>query len=80
MIADPYRVLGLSRKATALEIKKAYFTLVREHSPERDPEGFKRIVRPTRHCVRRKPAPTRIASLCSHRHLTSRHATYPCRI
>jgi curved DNA-binding protein CbpA len=43
LIADPYKMLGLSRKATALEIKKAYFTLVREHSPERDPEGFKRI-------------------------------------
>lgn len=40
---DPYTVLGLTRQAAALEIKKAYFTLVRQHSPERDPEGFQRI-------------------------------------
>jgi curved DNA-binding protein CbpA len=40
---DPYKVLGLKRDATEAEIKRAYFTLVREHPPERDPEGFKRI-------------------------------------
>jgi curved DNA-binding protein CbpA len=40
---DPYVVLGLSRQAAATQIKKAYFALVREHTPERDPEGFKRI-------------------------------------
>ena len=42
-MADPYTVLGLARQATATEIKRAYFTLVREHTPEHDPEGFKRI-------------------------------------
>lgn len=43
MTIDPYAALGLSRQATATQIKKAYFTLVRDHTPERDPEGFKRI-------------------------------------
>ncbi len=40
---NPYQVLGLERTASEAEVKQAYFTLVREHSPERDPEGFKRI-------------------------------------
>ena len=41
--ADPYPVLGLTRQATMLEIKKAYFRLVRHHPPETDPEGFRRL-------------------------------------
>ncbi len=40
---DPYTILGLTRQATLLEIKKAYFKLVRRHPPESDPEGFRRI-------------------------------------
>jgi len=40
---NPYEVLGVDRSATTAEIKKAYFTLIREHTPERDPEQFKRI-------------------------------------
>ena len=40
---SPYKVLGVNRNATETEIKQAYFALVREHPPERDPEGFKRI-------------------------------------
>ena len=40
---DPYDVLGLERSADAEAIRKAYFALVREHPPERDPEAFKRI-------------------------------------
>src|SRR5437762_2662858 len=40
---NPYKVLGLERDASEAEIKRAYFTLVREHPPERDPDGFKRI-------------------------------------
>jgi curved DNA-binding protein CbpA len=40
---NPYKVLGVESNATEAEIKQAYFALVREHSPERDPEGFKRI-------------------------------------
>src|SRR5437879_11746707 len=40
---NPYKVLGISREAGEAEIKRAYFSLVRAHPPERDPEGFKRI-------------------------------------
>ncbi len=40
---DPYAVLELPRTATAADIKKAYFALVRAHPPEREPEAFKRI-------------------------------------
>jgi len=41
--SDPYEVLGVSCNASAAEIKQAYFALVREHPPERDPQTFKRI-------------------------------------
>ncbi len=41
--ADCYQTLGVSRDASPAEIKKAYFRLVREHSPEKDPEGFQKI-------------------------------------
>ena len=40
---NPYETLGLASTATEAEIKQTYFKLVREHPPERDPEGFKRI-------------------------------------
>ncbi|MBO0723547.1 MAG: DnaJ domain-containing protein [Blastocatellia bacterium] len=40
---NPYKVLGVERTAGEAEIKKAYFRLLREHPPERDPEGFKQI-------------------------------------
>jgi len=40
---DPYAVLGLTRRASEREIKRAYFGLVREYSPETDPEAFKLI-------------------------------------
>lgn len=40
---NPYKVLGVERNATEAEIKQAYFALIREHPPERDPEGFKQI-------------------------------------
>lgn len=38
-----YEVLGLSPEASQAEIKKAYFKLVRKHSPEKDPEAFQEI-------------------------------------
>ena len=41
--ADPYAVLGLDRRATPEEIKRAYFELVRQYSPETNPEAFKQI-------------------------------------
>ena len=40
---DPYEVLGIPRAASAADLKRAYFALVRAHPPERDPETFKRI-------------------------------------
>lgn len=40
---NPYHVLGVEPNATEAEIKKAYFQLIRKHTPERDPERFKRI-------------------------------------
>ncbi len=40
---NPYKTLGVNQNTTEGEIKHAYFNRVREHSPERDPEGFKRI-------------------------------------
>jgi len=42
-LENPYKILGVERTASESEIKQAYFALVREHPPERDPEGFKRI-------------------------------------
>lgn len=41
--SDPYAVLGLQRGATPHEVKRAYFALVREHSPEEHPDTFKLI-------------------------------------
>ena len=35
--------LGLNEGATEEEIKRAYFRMVRKHSPEKDPEGFRMI-------------------------------------
>ena len=40
---DPYTILGLKPSAGPDEIKKAYFTQVRAHPPERDPAAFKEI-------------------------------------
>ncbi len=41
--SDPYAVLGVARRADEAEIKRAYFRLVREYSPEREPEKFQQI-------------------------------------
>lgn len=35
--------LGVDPDATGAEIRRAYLDKVREHPPERDPEGFKRV-------------------------------------
>lgn len=43
LYSDPYTALGVPRDATMDAIKDAYFKLVREHPPERDPESFKAI-------------------------------------
>lgn len=38
-----YEILGLKEGASQAEIKKAYFALVRKHSPEKDPDRFREI-------------------------------------
>lgn len=38
-----YDILQISKDASKSEVKKAYFSLVKVHSPERDPERFKSI-------------------------------------
>ena len=38
-----YKVLGLTPGADQNEIKKAYFRQIRKHTPEKDPEGFRRL-------------------------------------
>jgi curved DNA-binding protein CbpA len=41
--SDPYMTLGIDRRASDAEIKRAYFKLVREYSPEHAPEKFQEI-------------------------------------
>jgi curved DNA-binding protein CbpA len=41
--SDPYAVLGLAKTADQTEVKRAYFTLIRQHPPESDAENFKLI-------------------------------------
>ena len=38
-----YSTLGIDQLATEDEIKRAYFRLIRQHTPEKDPEGFMQI-------------------------------------
>ncbi|MCP4165194.1 MAG: DnaJ domain-containing protein [Chloroflexi bacterium] len=40
---DPYAVLGVDRNADMGTIKRAYFQLVRQYPPEREPTKFKEI-------------------------------------
>ena len=40
---DPYKILDVPRDATVGEIKKAYFRLIKHHTPEKEPEKFKEI-------------------------------------
>lgn len=40
---DPYAVLGISRRAGSEEVRRAYFELAKQHSPETDPERFQVI-------------------------------------
>lgn len=43
MIKDYYKILGVDRDASELDIKKAYFRLIRTHTPDHDPEMFQQI-------------------------------------
>lgn len=42
-LSNPYQILGIAADADEAAIKKAYFTKVREHPPEREPVQFKKI-------------------------------------
>ena len=42
-VRDPYEVLGLERQVGETEIKRAYFQMVRQFPPEREPEKFREI-------------------------------------
>ena len=43
MANELYERLGVAPAASDEEIKKAYFRMVRQHPPEKDPDGFKRL-------------------------------------
>ncbi len=40
---DPYRILGVGEAASQIEIKRAYFGLIRQYPPETEAEKFKII-------------------------------------
>ena len=54
-----YHILGLEPGASQAEIKKAYFRMVRQHSPESDPEQFQKIreIEKGRRCCGRTGVP-----------------------
>ena len=41
--SDPYRVLGVGSTASQADIKRTYFALIRQYSPETAPDEFKII-------------------------------------
>jgi DnaJ-class molecular chaperone len=42
-MSDPYEILGLPRHADETETRRRYLELVRQFSPDRDPERFAAI-------------------------------------
>ena len=40
MMRKDYEILGIGEDADEKAIKRAYFKLIRKHSPEKDPEQF----------------------------------------
>jgi len=40
---NPYQILNIGTEASPADIKKAYFKLVKQYTPEKDPEKFKAI-------------------------------------
>lgn len=42
-MTDAHKVLGVGRDADVAEIRRRYLELVRQHSPEREPERFAAI-------------------------------------
>lgn len=42
---NPYDILGIPRTTDDEAVRKAYLELVRQHSPDRDPDRFQQISR-----------------------------------
>jgi curved DNA-binding protein CbpA len=40
---DPYTVLGVDRTASEADVRRGYLEMVRQHPPDRDPEGFRAV-------------------------------------
>lgn len=57
--SNPYSVLGVDPDATGAQMRIAYHRKLREHPPERDQEGFKRI----RHAYETLRSPRKRAEL-----------------
>lgn len=43
MLEESYQILGVPPEADFAQIKQAYFAKIKQHSPDNDPEGFKRV-------------------------------------
>ena len=43
MVANAYDILGVDKDATPEQLKRAYYKQIRIHSPEKDPDGFRKI-------------------------------------
>ena len=50
---SPFQVLGLTRRASLQEVKRAYAQLLKKHRPDEDPVGFQRIHEAFEACVAR---------------------------
>lgn len=42
-MTDPFKRLGLARDADAIQVKRAFASLLRKHRPDEDPDGFQRL-------------------------------------
>ena len=40
---NPYDILGIDKDASTADVKKAYFNLIKQHTPEKHGEEFKEI-------------------------------------
>ena len=61
-----YEILGIQEDADEKKIKRAYFKLIREYSPEKNPERFQEIraaYERTHVCWRKRISPNMISSL-----------------
>ena len=50
---SPFKVLGLTRRASLVEVKRAYARLLKRHRPDEDPVAFQRIHEAFEACVAR---------------------------